>query len=181
MYKLPLDIIQLIFISLIIIIRIIFLNIIHPLAIGLTLLIQTLLICLITGLITKSFWFSYILFLIFLGGILVLFIYVTSLASNEIFSISIKLIIISLVILFTIAIIGLIIDNNLFINWINNNDIESIYNINSYIKENSLNLNKLYNFPTNLITIILINYLLITLVAVVKITKLSKGPLRSII
>lgn len=167
--------------SLIIIIRIIFLNIIHPLAIGLTLLIQTLLICLITGLITKSFWFSYILFLIFLGGILVLFIYVTSLASNEIFSISIKLIIISLVILFTIAIIGLIIDNNLFINWINNNDIESIYNINSYIKENSLNLNKLYNFPTNLITIILINYLLITLVAVVKITKLSKGPLRSII
>ena len=49
---------------------------------GLTLLIQTILVSIISGLITKTFWFSYILFLVFLGGILVLFIYVTSLASN---------------------------------------------------------------------------------------------------
>jgi len=41
--------------SLIFITSIIFINIIHPLAIGLTLIIQTILICLLTGLITKSF------------------------------------------------------------------------------------------------------------------------------
>merc|ERR1712198_806681 len=63
----------------------------HPLAIGLALLSQTILICLITGLSSSSFWFSYILFLIFLGGILVLFIYVTSLASNEMFTPSITI------------------------------------------------------------------------------------------
>jgi hypothetical protein len=32
-----------------------------------------------------KFWFSYILFIIIIGGILVLFIYITRLASNEIF------------------------------------------------------------------------------------------------
>jgi len=68
----------------------IFSTIKHPLAMGLILLIQTIFICLLRGLLIKSFWFSYILFLIFIGGILVLFIYVTSLASNEIFSFSIK-------------------------------------------------------------------------------------------
>lgn len=163
------------------IIRMIFFYIIHPLAIGFTLLIQTLLICLITGLINKSFWFSYILFLIFLGGILVLFIYVTSLASNEIFSLSIKLTVISIILLFMSIIIPIIIDINFMTNWFINNEIISITNFYSYFTENSLSLNKLYNYPTNFITIILINYLLITLIAVVKITKLSKGPLRLIL
>merc|ERR1739838_23170 len=66
-----------------------FTRLVHPLAIGLALLFQTILICCTTGLSNLSFWFSYILFLIFLGGILVLFIYVTSLASNEMFKPSI--------------------------------------------------------------------------------------------
>ena len=39
----------------------------------------------------KSFWFSYILFIIIIGGILVLFIYIRRLASNEIFSPSNKI------------------------------------------------------------------------------------------
>jgi len=166
--------------SLIFITSIIFINIIHPLAIGLTLIIQTILICLLTGLITKSFWFSYILFLIFLGGILVLFIYVTSLASNEIFNLSIKLTLFSICILFILLIISFIIDKNSSLIIFLNNEIENISNINSYITENSLSLNKLYNFPTNLITILLINYLLITLIVVVKITNIKKGPLRLI-
>lgn len=61
-----------------------------------------------------------------------------------------------------------------------NNEISSISSINNYILENTLNLNKLYNYPTNIINILLINYLLITLIATVKITKLFYGPLRSI-
>jgi len=47
------------------------------------LILQTLLVALISGLIIDRFWFSYILVLIFLGGILILFIYVAALASNE--------------------------------------------------------------------------------------------------
>nr|QUE26650.1 NADH dehydrogenase subunit 6 [Ilythea japonica] len=170
--------IQLIIMSIMLSISIMFMNMIHPLAMGLTLLIQTLLICLITGLMNQSFWFSYILFLIFLGGMLVLFIYVTSLASNEMFSLSMKMTLMFFIMIFMTFIMYMLIDMNFFMNWMNNNDMKNNIEINNYLSENSMNLNKLYNFPTNIMTIMLMNYLLITLIAVVKITKLSKGPLR---
>lgn len=152
----------------------------HPLAIGLILLIQTLLICLITGLLTKRFWFSYILFLIFLGGILVLFIYVTSLASNEIFSLSINLLFYIISITLIRSLIIFIIDKLSITAILINNEISEIYKLNRFINENTLNLNKLYNFPTNLLTLLLINYLLISLIAIVKITNVFYGPLRPI-
>nr|ATN41162.1 NADH dehydrogenase subunit 6 [Diptera sp. 59 LC-2017] len=161
------------------IISLIFMQINHPLAMGLTLLIQTIFICILTGLITKSFWFSYILFLIFLGGMLVLFIYVTSLASNEMFSFSTKLIYyMSMLIMMNLFMMILINDSSYFnINSFNNEMLSMNEQI-SFIKENTLSLNKLYNYPTNTITILLMNYLLITLIAIVKITKLFYGPLR---
>nr|QXG19209.1 NADH dehydrogenase subunit 6 [Drosophila eugracilis] len=170
--------IQLMLYSLIITTSIIFLNMIHPLAMGLTLLIQTIFVCLISGLMTKSFWYSYILFLIFLGGMLVLFIYVTSLASNEMFNLSIKLFLFSISFLFILFTLSLLIDKSSISLFLMNNEMESIIEKNSYFLENSLSLNKLYNFPTNFITILLMNYLLITLIVVVKITKLFKGPIR---
>nr|YP_009131570.1 NADH dehydrogenase subunit 6 [Nemopoda mamaevi]AIY56562.1 NADH dehydrogenase subunit 6 [Nemopoda mamaevi] len=169
---------QLILYSITFVTSFIFMQMNHPLAMGLMLLIQTLLICLMTGLITKSFWFSYILFLIFLGGMLVLFIYVTSLASNEMFSFSIKLFISSISMIIFSVLIMWIINNLFFMNLFNNNEMEMINLMNSYISENSLFLYKLYNYPINLMTILLMNYLLITLIAVVKITKLFYGPLR---
>nr|QLY89951.1 NADH dehydrogenase subunit 6 [Nanna fasciata] len=155
----------------------IFMNMKHPLAMGLTLLIQTTLVCMSSGLMTKSFWFSYILFLVFLGGMLVLFIYVTSLASNEMFSLSIKLSFISITIFMMMMFMLIFIDKNNLMNY-SNTEIQLISNTNSYMMENYLSLNKLYNYPNNLLTILLMNYLLITLIAVVKITNLFKGPLR---
>nr|QNE85774.1 NADH dehydrogenase subunit 6 [Hydrotaea irritans] len=163
--------------SLLFIFNFIFMNMKHPLAMGLTLLIQTTLVSLMSGLITKSFWFSYILFLVFLGGMLVLFIYVTSLASNEMFSFSIKLLMISVMIFFIMIFTMYMMDKNMLMQY-SNLELNYISNMNSYIMENSLSLNKLYNYPMNLLTILLMNYLLITLIAVVKITKLYKGPLR---
>nr|YP_010968364.1 NADH dehydrogenase subunit 6 [Isomyia nebulosa]WNO18612.1 NADH dehydrogenase subunit 6 [Isomyia nebulosa] len=169
--------IQWILLTLLFIFNFIFMNMKHPLAMGLTLLIQTTLVCLMTSLMTKSSWFSYILFLVFLGGMLVLFIYVTSLASNEMFSFSIKLLMISSLMFLSMMMIFIFIDKNLLMQY-KNLELKSIYNLNTYIMENSLSLNKLYNYPTNILTILLMNYLLITLIAVVKITKLFKGPLR---
>nr|YP_010975293.1 NADH dehydrogenase subunit 6 [Aneogmena fischeri]WNX92427.1 NADH dehydrogenase subunit 6 [Aneogmena fischeri] len=157
--------------------NVIFMFMKHPLAMGFILLIQTILISLITGLISKTFWFSYILFLVFLGGMLVLFIYITSLASNEMFSLSMKLIIISLLMLMLFMFTLLLMDKNKMIQY-KNIEMMSNFNLNSYIMENYLSLNKLYNFPTNLMNILLMNYLLITLITIVKITKLFKGPLR---
>nr|QTT60877.1 NADH dehydrogenase subunit 6 [Potthastia sp. XL1561] len=157
----------------------IFMQMKHPMAMGLTLLIQTFVICIITGNYSKTFWFSYILFLIFLGGMLVLFIYVTSLASNEMFSFSMKMFIISMTMLFFCSIFIMLLDSNLLTNYFFlNNEMLNISNMKSFIIENSILLNKLYNFPTNLMTILLINYLFLTLIAAVKITNMFEGPLR---
>nr|YP_009627152.1 NADH dehydrogenase subunit 6 [Artemia sinica]QCC61943.1 NADH dehydrogenase subunit 6 [Artemia sinica] len=71
--------------SLIISISLFMLLLNHPLAFTLSLFLQTLLICVLLKKI--SLWISLILFLIFLGGILVMFIYVSSLSANEKFSI----------------------------------------------------------------------------------------------
>lgn len=109
---------------------------------------------------------------------LVLFIYVTSLASNEIFNFSIKLILFSLLNFLFFYFLFIFIDKNLIINNLINNDNERLIIIKTYLIENSLILNKLYNFPINFITIILIIYLFLTLIAVVKITNIFEGPLR---
>nr|AYW52617.1 NADH dehydrogenase subunit 6 [Heterostomus curvipalpis]UDF83779.1 NADH dehydrogenase subunit 6 [Heterostomus curvipalpis] len=157
---------------------IIFLQMNHPMAMGLMLLIQTFLICMLSGIITKTFWFSYVLFLIFLGGMLVLFIYVTSLASNEMFSLSMKLMIMAIMLIMLLLTIMIFMDKTIMTNFLNNLDNSSIKEMTSYFNENTISLNKLYNFPTNLITIMLINYLLLTLIAIVKITNTFFGPLR---
>ena len=109
---------------------------------------------------------------------MVLFIYVTSLASNEIFSFSIKIFILSGTFLIFSLIFIIIIDNRIIANFLRNNEVNSIIDIKSFINENTISLNKLYNFPTNMLTILLINYLFLTLIAVVKITNIYEGPLR---
>jgi NADH-ubiquinone oxidoreductase chain 6 len=50
---------------------------------GITLIVQTIIIAVFSGMLLPSFWYSYILVLVFLGGLLILFIYVSTMAANE--------------------------------------------------------------------------------------------------
>nr|AVN67423.1 NADH dehydrogenase subunit 6 [Gromphadorhina grandidieri] len=161
---------KLLFLTLSMVTSLMFTQINHPLAMGLMLLIQTILVAMITGLMSHSFWFSYILFLIFLGGMLVLFIYVTSLASNEMFTLSTPLII---TMMFTTPFILILLNKSFIMKSQETLMFQST--LNTLI---NLPLIKLYNLPTNIITIILASYLFLTLIAVVKITNIFVGPLR---
>nr|AND46660.1 NADH dehydrogenase subunit 6 [Anopheles cruzii] len=169
---------KLIIMSTCLIMSFIFMQMSHPLSMGLMLLIQTFLTCLLTGIYVKTFWFSYILFLIFLGGMLILFIYVTSLSSNEMFNMSFSLSLMSFMIFMFFMTIFLFLDKTLIEQFIMNLEMEKILNFNNLINENMLSLNKMYNFPINMITLLLINYLFLTLLVTVKITKKFYGPLR---
>nr|QRV62660.1 NADH dehydrogenase subunit 6 [Stictonectes samai] len=154
----------------------IFLN--HPMSMGLIIIMQTIMIALITGMYSYTFWFSYILFLIMIGGMLILFMYMTSLASNEKFKFSMKLILASTLIIFILLI--MLFNDKSIINMMmkNSNMMEMLNNYTNFKNENLKSLNMMYNKPNYMITMIMINYLLITLIAVVKITKFNKGPLR---
>jgi NADH-ubiquinone oxidoreductase chain 6 len=112
---------------------------------------------------------------------LVLFIYITSLASNEIFNFSTKnFLLASSLLIFSIIALFILNDLPSLSSFSLNAEITSIINEINLIKENSLNLNKLYNFPTNILTLLLINYLFLTLIIIVKITNNFYGPLRQI-
>nr|ATN95826.1 NADH dehydrogenase subunit 6 [Mesocapnia daxingana] len=156
----------------------IFTQMTHPLAMGMMLLLQTLLICLLTGVMAQSFWFSYVLFLVFLGGMLVLFIYVTSLASNEMFSLSLKMVMFSFLPMSVIGILLLTTDGSVWVSNLLNNDTLNMTDILVYQEAAVTPLLKLYNQPTSFITLMLVLYLFLTLIAVVKITSISYGPLR---
>nr|YP_010526957.1 NADH dehydrogenase subunit 6 [Marumba gaschkewitschii]QVT10996.1 NADH dehydrogenase subunit 6 [Marumba gaschkewitschii]UXR12294.1 NADH dehydrogenase subunit 6 [Marumba gaschkewitschii] len=154
-----------------------FLN--HPLSMGLMILIQTMLTCMLSGMLIKTYWFSYILFLTFLGGLLVLFIYMSSIASNEMFSMSNNMKFIFLLLIFLLLFTQLFFMKNL--NWMNlNNNLEmnDFINIKFFNNENNINLNKLYNSYSSKLMLLLIIYLFITLIAIVKITNIFYGPLR---
>nr|YP_009542014.1 NADH dehydrogenase subunit 6 [Xiphidiopsis gurneyi]AYR06714.1 NADH dehydrogenase subunit 6 [Xiphidiopsis gurneyi] len=157
----------------------IFTQINHPMAMMLIIILQTLIVALTTGMMTSTFWFSYILFLVFLGGMLVLFIYITSLASNELFTVPTKSLIIILMLLSTIISISLLSDSTLWSMLSFNEEMNTINNdfITPHDESNYL-LTKLYNKPTDLITLMLVNYLFLTLIAIVKITNIFQGPLR---
>lgn len=140
------------------------------------LLAQTTIICLTAGLIINSFWFSYILFLIFLGAILVLFIYVASLASNEPFSFSSSLYLALLATIGLMLIILLLLDP-LCLNA--SIKIESSTYIDQYYYQlTPLLLTTIYNNTSIRLTLFIVLYLLLTLIAVVKITDTFFGPLR---
>nr|APX39204.1 NADH dehydrogenase subunit 6 [Crepidodera aurata] len=144
----------------------------HPLSCGLILLLQTILTSLITGLMNYNFWYSYILFLIMIGGMLILFIYMTSIASNEKFKINYKLMMLMFIPLM-ILLIMLIMDSYYF-NYMQINNLKvfsSNYN-------NNFSMKKYFNFPNHFIMLTMIIYLFITLIVVVKITYLTYGPLR---
>nr|YP_009350894.1 NADH dehydrogenase subunit 6 [Allodontermes schultzei]AQP28037.1 NADH dehydrogenase subunit 6 [Allodontermes schultzei] len=140
----------------------------HPLAMGMMLLIQTTMVCMMSGMMYKSFWFSYILFMIMVGGMLVLFMYMTSLASNEMFSPTNKATAMTLLALPALT--------YFMPSTINNKEM----NEHDTMMENEITSTTtvMYNQMMGMMTTLLVLYMLLTLIVVVNIINVSKGPLR---
>nr|YP_010140023.1 NADH dehydrogenase subunit 6 [Aulacochilus grouvellei]QQK56322.1 NADH dehydrogenase subunit 6 [Aulacochilus grouvellei] len=152
---------------------IIFLLISHPLSMGLILLMWTIFTAMLTGLMNTNYWYSYILFLVMVGGMLVLFTYMTSIASNEKFKFSPKIFLLILMIpisMFTIFLVDTFMLDSMIFN------LDSLQSSSNLLQE--INLMKYMNYPNNLLLIMLIFYLLLTLVIVVKMVGLKTAPLR---
>nr|YP_009973063.1 NADH dehydrogenase subunit 6 [Cancer pagurus]QNH68750.1 NADH dehydrogenase subunit 6 [Cancer pagurus] len=150
-----------------------FTRVTHPLSMGLILLTQTIMISLSAGIYTHSFWFSYVLFLIFLGGMLVLFIYVASLASNEMFFASLMTLLIYTFLFLSFTFLIILLDPLITSHF-------------SLASSSSIELNLspsqftmwLYSKTSMNFTLFIVSYLLLTLIVVIKIINLFKGPLR---
>nr|QIK50400.1 NADH dehydrogenase subunit 6 [Chorosoma macilentum] len=139
----------------------------HPISMGITIIIQTLIISSITGLMLGSFWFSYILVITMLSGMIVLFIYMASIASNEKFLPSMKLMLFS----FIMMILGLLLQYN------NKFDDNQMMNMSSLPTE-YISLMTMFNMKHKNITLMMVTFLFMTMITVSLIVNISEGPLR---
>nr|YP_009740898.1 NADH dehydrogenase subunit 6 [Emeiacris maculata]QID03912.1 NADH dehydrogenase subunit 6 [Emeiacris maculata] len=154
-----------------------FIKLNHPMSMMLFIILQTFLIGLMSGTMMESFWLSYILFLTFLGGMLVLFIYITSIASNEMFQLKSIIMVFSFILFIIMMMFMMIMDKMMIMDFFKNTETMNINNFINY-QEMTLSLEKLYNNPTFIITMMMMIYLFLALLAVVKITNINQGPIR---
>ena len=131
----------------------------NPLSIGLAILLMALIISTIFALSITS-WLAFLIFLIYIGGILVLFSYFVAITPNQTLPSSyISLILLSSILPIYIIIKRAIINSPIFL-----------------LSNHKINI--LYITTTTRTLIILAIILLITIIIVVKITVNFKGPLR---
>nr|AOY39848.1 NADH dehydrogenase subunit 6 [Tomicus piniperda] len=146
----------------------------HPLTLGFILLTQIILMSLSSGLLYYNFWFCYIIFLVMISGLLIMFIYMTSIASNEKFNMPKLNNTLILFIIIMIMMISMIMMDKFYFNMNGNYLTNQSYSL----LFNNLSLSKFYSMPHFYLTISLMSYLLLTLIVIVKITEIQKGPLR---
>lgn len=145
----------------------------HPLIIGFLLILTRIIYGLIIYTLRLTPWLTYILIIVFVRGVIIIFIYIASLSSNEPININIPLI--SKIILITLSYVLL-----LFILVKQTKINKQILNsINQITKEHTIEIiYKTYNNILIEITTILTIYLLITLIVAINITNNFKKPLR---
>nr|YP_009919199.1 NADH dehydrogenase subunit 6 [Triatoma sanguisuga]QMP96843.1 NADH dehydrogenase subunit 6 [Triatoma sanguisuga] len=144
----------------------------HPLSMGLTLIIQTILVAMMTGLMINMFWFSYILVISMLSGMLVLFIYMASVASNEKFYTTWSMALYMMPLTLSAVIFFFLVEQ------LETKSMCPTMKKHTLGAEQLISLNKLFNLSNMSITILLVSYLFLTMIAVTYVANIYEGPLR---
>lgn len=131
----------------------------HPISLGFILIFYALSTGLLSMILSTS-WFFYLLVLVFLGGVMVLIIYISTLAANE------KFFVVNIGI--PLSFTALIRVTLLF--YYEFNKTVSIRIKNCFISN-------VYEQSNSRLTLLIILYLLLTILCVVKLVKFEKGPL----
>uniref|UniRef100_UPI00315D2D45 NADH dehydrogenase subunit 6 n=1 Tax=Choucentrus sinensis TaxID=3038122 RepID=UPI00315D2D45 len=136
-----------------------------PMSMVMTLLAQTLLTIILTNSINNNSWIPLITFLTMIGGLLIIFMYMSSITSNDKFKMNMKICI--------PMIMMIIMTEDMMLNF----EIQETQDI--LLKTNKMmSLTKMYS-KMMMMTTMLILYLMLTMITVNKIIKLFEGPLRS--
>nr|YP_010954498.1 NADH dehydrogenase subunit 6 [Exothotettix guangxiensis]WMV02060.1 NADH dehydrogenase subunit 6 [Exothotettix guangxiensis] len=147
-----------------------FMNMKQPMQMIIIILMQALFTVYMMSVKTKSSWFTYMLLIIFIGGMMVLFIYITSITPNEQNKGNMSTIIMMTILISTITMMMKNME-------ISNNETMNMNTMNM-LKTEQLMLNKMFNMPMYTLTIMMMIYLFIALIAMNKISNMKKGPLR---
>ena len=133
----------------------------HPIRLRISLILIAILARIISLWINSS-WFFYLIVLVFLGGVIILIIYIRTLAANEKFRrISINYNTIGIILMVRLSILVVL----------------KYKNILQFIRRNNTAVGIIYEASNFSLLLFLITYLLLTLVCVVKLVKFESGPL----
>nr|UGS80318.1 NADH dehydrogenase subunit 6 [Graphocaecilius interpretatus] len=146
----------------------------NPLFMGFSLILQTIFMSIMLGFMQKSFWFLYILILIFIGGMLIMFIYMTSILPNEKFKINNNFMLYLMIILLMMFSCWLL-SNLLIMNF------SFLTNINMLSMNENILMNntiKIFNSSSMFILISIVSYLFYCMIVIIKIINFFQGPLR---
>nr|AXI98685.1 NADH dehydrogenase subunit 6 [Pseudoniphargus pityusensis] len=143
-----------------------------PLFLSVMIILQTITLALIITLYTMSSWFSFMLLMIYLSGMMIIFIYVSSMASNEFFRFNTRLLPLMTILSFTFIL--------LIYTSISFKPAESLNFMDLNLTQiSTLKTMKMYSSSLFTMTILLIIYLLLAMIMVVKNSSFSEGPMRS--
>nr|AXS66018.1 NADH dehydrogenase subunit 6 [Coleoptera sp. 22 KM-2017] len=146
----------------------------HPMNMGFLLIMIIFTFSFMTGFLMKTFWFLYILIIAFIGGMLILFIYINSLFPNEKFIFNQTMMIMMIMISISLSIMFYLI--NLSYNAYTPNS--QLINLNMTTDQFFLYTMKMFSSSSSLIITMMVNYLLLCFIIFVKITNFFSGPLR---
>nr|AFY16803.1 NADH dehydrogenase subunit 6 [Darthula hardwickii] len=136
-----------------------------PMSMGSMLLIQVTMTSLMMTYTFKSSMMSMITFLIMIGGLMIIFMYISSISSNEKMKMNLSMMTMSLIFMITPT-------ENIPIQW-------KLEEFNLLINnEEHMTLSIMYN-KTMMMTTLMAMYLMLTMMSINKILKHFKGPLRS--
>lgn len=172
--------IYIIFIIFILNLTIFLLNfLIHPIIIICLIILYTLLIFSNISIWKDNYIYSIILFLIIIRGLFIIFLYFSSLISNEFIIKPINFISYNFIVLLSIYFIY-----NILTNPIKNSVFFSYFTesnpINIIFKKSFYNIIQIYNYPFNNITILCILLLLLNLLNIIKLCSPKSSPIRKI-
>nr|WRQ18170.1 NADH dehydrogenase subunit 6 [Igerna sp.] len=136
-----------------------------PMSMGILLLTQTMLAIMLMNKLTTSSWFIMITFLMMIGGLLILFTYMSSIASNEKFKLNMKP--------FMLLMILITMSDELIIEHQIKENQEFMEQ-----KMEKMSMSKMYS-KTMMMTMMMVLYLLLSMIVIAKMVKHHEGPLRA--
>nr|AZL93087.1 NADH dehydrogenase subunit 6 [Amblyjoppa sp. ZJUH_2016002] len=150
----------------------------HPITLIILLILLTLMISLKLNFLMKSM-ISFMLFLIVIGGLMVIFMYITSLANNELFTLNLKYLIINifkiLPIMMLLLMLMMMFKQLILINIIESN------NLMNWIEMNYKYINIMYKEMNNKPSYFIMLYLYYSMICIMNICYKLKTPLRQIL
>nr|APP87493.1 NADH dehydrogenase subunit 6 [Periphyllus acerihabitans] len=139
-----------------------------PLMSNLLILTQSIFLTLLINLINKTSWIAFMLFILYVGGLMIIFLYISSIAFNEI-NLNKK---------FKILILKMMLMTTIMMFFKNNFILENFKYENKYFFEDNFYILNMFNLPNNLMIYFIMMILFFMLILIIWMLKNNKGPIR---